>query len=74
MLNEFLALADDWISERADEPGVTWFRGAVREVANARNERQLGVAIGMAPRRLGKPCVGRCRRKSGLAPEPGLAA
>ena len=54
MLNEFLALADRWISERADEHGVTWFRGAIKDVANAQNERPLGVAIGLAPRRLGK--------------------
>ena len=54
MLNEFLALADRWISERTDERGVAWFRGAIKDVANASNERSLGVAIGLAPRRLGK--------------------
>ena len=54
MLNEFLALADRWISERTDERGVAWFRGAIKDVANASNERPLGVAIGLAPRRLGK--------------------
>ena len=54
MLNEFLALADRWISERADERGVTWFRSAIKDVANAQSERSLGVAIGLAPRRLGK--------------------
>ena len=54
MLNEFLALADGWISERTSEPGVTWFRGAIKDVANASSERPLSVAIGLAPRRLGK--------------------
>jgi hypothetical protein len=54
VLNEFLALADGWISERTDERGAAWFRGAINEVAKASNERPLSVAIGMAPRRLGK--------------------
>jgi len=54
VLNEFLALADGWIAERTGEPGLTWFRGAIREVANASTERPLSVAIGLAPRRLGK--------------------
>jgi hypothetical protein len=54
VLNEFIALADGWISERTSEPGVTWFRGAIRDVANASTERPLSVAVGLAPRRLGK--------------------
>ena len=54
MLNEFLPLADRWISERTDERGAAWFRGAINEVAKASNERPLSVAIGLAPRRLGK--------------------
>ena len=54
MLNEFLALADGWISERTDERGAGWFRSAINEVAKASNERSLSVAIGLAPRRLGK--------------------
>ena len=54
MLNEFLALADGWISERTDERGAAWFRGAINEVAKAASERPLSVAIGLAPRRLGK--------------------
>jgi hypothetical protein len=54
VLNEFLALADEWISERTDGRGVAWFRGAIKDVANASNDRPLGVAIGLAPRRLGK--------------------
>jgi hypothetical protein len=54
VLNEFLALADGWISERTDERGAAWFRSAINEVAKTSNERSLSVAIGMAPRRLGK--------------------
>jgi hypothetical protein len=54
VLNEFLALADGWIAERTGEPGLTWFRGAIRDVANASTERPLSVAIGLVPRRLGK--------------------
>jgi hypothetical protein len=54
VLNEFLALADGWISERTDERDAAWFRGAINEVAKASSERPLSVAIGLAPRRLGK--------------------
>jgi hypothetical protein len=54
VLNEFLATADGWISERTSEPGITWFRGAIKDVADASSERPLSVAIGLAPRRLGK--------------------
>ena len=54
MLNEFLALADEWISERTDERGIAWFRGAIKDVANTSNDRSLSFAIGLAPRRLGK--------------------
>ena len=54
VLNEFLATADGWISERTSEPGITWFRGAIKDVAYASTERPLSVAIGLAPRRLGK--------------------
>jgi hypothetical protein len=54
VLNEFLAMADGWIAERTDERGTVWFRGAISEVAKAATERPLSVAIGLAPRRLGK--------------------
>jgi hypothetical protein len=53
-MNEFLALADRWISERTDAAGIAWFRGAIKGVGDAPSERPLGVAIGLAPRRLGK--------------------
>src|SRR5882762_11804002 len=54
ILDGFLRLADAWISQRADDRGVAWFRGAVEDVMHAASERSLGVAIGLAPRRLGK--------------------
>jgi hypothetical protein len=54
ILDGFLRLADAWISERTDDRGVAWFRGAVHDVTHAASERALGVAIGLAPRRLGK--------------------
>ena len=54
MLNEFVTLADEWISERTDAPGAVWFRNAIKDVANMSTERPLSVAIGLAPRRLGK--------------------
>jgi hypothetical protein len=53
-MNEFLALADRWISQRTDPSGATWFRGAIKGVVDAPTERPLSVAIGLAPRRLGK--------------------
>ncbi len=66
MLNEFIALADGWISERTDERGLAWFRGALNDVAKSRDERPLSVAIGLAPRRLGKADL-RCLPAADLA-------
>src|SRR5216683_1841569 len=54
MLNEFLKLADEWISRRTDERDIIWFRSAIEGVSHASNERALSVAIGLASRRLGK--------------------
>jgi hypothetical protein len=53
-MNEFLVLADRWISERTDPSGAAWFRGAIKDIADAPSERPLSVAIGLVPRRLGK--------------------
>jgi hypothetical protein len=50
----FLKLADEWISQKTDDRGIAWFRGALRDVTHAANERALSVAIGLVPRRLGK--------------------
>jgi hypothetical protein len=54
VLDGFIQLAGEWVSQKADDRGVAWFRGAIRDVAHAANERPLSVAIGLAPRRLGK--------------------
>jgi hypothetical protein len=54
ILDGFLKLADDWISQKTDDRGTAWFRSAVCDVTHAANERALSVAIGLVPRRLGK--------------------
>jgi len=54
VLAGFLRLADEWIAQKSDPRGVAWFRGAIDGVAHGANDRTLGVAIGLAPRRLGK--------------------
>jgi hypothetical protein len=54
VLDGFLKLADEWIAQKTDDRGIAWFRGALRDVAHATNERALSVAIGLVPRRLGK--------------------
>jgi hypothetical protein len=54
LLAGFVALADMWIARTADDRGIAWFRNALDEVSRASGERALGVAIGLAPRRLGK--------------------
>ena len=53
-LKGFLELADAWISRATDHSGVSWFRGAIEANVSAGNDRALGMAIGLAPRRLGK--------------------
>ena len=53
VMQGFLGLADAWVLRAADARGMAWFRGAAVEVAHA-GDRALGVAIGLAPRRLGK--------------------
>jgi hypothetical protein len=54
VLNGFLKLADEWMSRKTDDRAIAWFRGAVHDVTHAATERALSVAIGLAPRRLGK--------------------
>jgi hypothetical protein len=54
LLDGFLALADEWIARTVSAGGTEWFRGAIRDVVHASSDRALGVAIGLAPRRLGK--------------------
>jgi hypothetical protein len=54
VMQGFLGLADAWVLRATDARGMAWFRGAVVEMAHAASDRVLGVAIGLAPRRLGK--------------------
>lgn len=54
VLDGFLALADEWIARAANEGGAAWFRGAINDIVHASTDRPLAVAIGLAPRRLGK--------------------
>jgi hypothetical protein len=54
VLDGFLELADAWISQKTDDRGIAWFRAAIHDVAHAAGERALGIAVGLAPRRLGK--------------------
>src|SRR5947207_7740832 len=54
LMQGFLGLADAWVLRATDDRGIAWFRGAVDEVSHAASDRALGVAIGLAPRRLGK--------------------
>jgi hypothetical protein len=54
LLDGFLALADQWIARTVSAGGTQWFRGAIHDVVHASSDRALGVAIGLAPRRLGK--------------------
>jgi hypothetical protein len=54
VLDGFLKLADQWISQKTDDRGIAWFRDAVRDVTHSANERALSIAIGLVPRRLGK--------------------
>src|ERR1700694_2459129 len=54
LLAGFLTLADGWIARAADDRGIASFRNALDEVSRASGDRALGVAIGLAPRRVGK--------------------
>ena len=54
LLDGFLTLADEWIARASDASGAEWFRGAINDIVHASSDRALGVAIGLAPRRLGK--------------------
>jgi hypothetical protein len=58
VLDGFLALADEWIARAADAAALAWFREAVDKVVHAANDRALGAAIGLAPRKLGRADLG----------------
>ncbi len=50
----FIALADDWISRAANENALTWFRETIGHIKRAPQGDPLAMAIGLAPRRLGR--------------------
>ena len=54
LLDGFLALADEWIARATDAAGLAWFRDAIDNVVHASSDRALGVAIGLAHRKLGR--------------------
>jgi hypothetical protein len=54
LLDGFLALADEWVARASGAAGAEWFRGAIDGVVHATSDRALDVAIGLAPRRLGR--------------------
>jgi hypothetical protein len=56
-LQGFLRLADAWVARSADDRGIAWFRGVIDEMARDAGDRALGMAIGLAPRRLGKAAL-----------------
>jgi hypothetical protein len=50
----FLVLAHEWIARAVNENAVSWFRSAIENVRGASGGNALAVAIGLAPRRVGK--------------------
>jgi hypothetical protein len=52
--NGFLTFVDSYVARSAREDALAWFRKAVRDVAAAPTDKNLAIAIGLAPRRVGK--------------------
>jgi len=50
----FIALADDWIARATNANAVSWFRETLHRVRQQTDGDALALAIGLAPRRLGK--------------------
>ena len=50
----FIALADEWISRATNENAVSWFRDTIERIRHESSGDKLAMAIGLAPRRLGK--------------------
>src|SRR6185312_8844594 len=73
LLDGFLALADEWVARAGSAAGSAWFREAIDGIVHATGDRALGVAIGLAPRRLGKADLGLTdddrRRAAALRPD-----
>jgi hypothetical protein len=50
----FVALADEWISRTVSESALSWFRDSLARIRQEPGSDAVAVAIGLAPRRLGK--------------------
>jgi len=50
----FIALADEWIARASNEGAASWFRETIEDIRHGAGGDRLAVAIGLAPRRLGK--------------------
>ncbi len=50
----FIALVDEWISRAANGNAVSWFRDTIERIRHESGGDKLAMAIGLAPRRLGK--------------------
>jgi hypothetical protein len=50
----FIALADEWISRAANDNAIFWFRDTIERIRYDAGGDKLAIAIGLAPRRLGK--------------------
>jgi len=50
----FIALADEWIARASNEGAASWFRETIEDIRHGAGGDRLAVAIGRAPRRLGK--------------------
>ena len=68
----FLALADEWISRAANENAVSWFRDTIERIRHESGGDKLAMAIGLAPRRLGKADLPLTLRRQGAG--DGVAA
>jgi hypothetical protein len=52
--DSFLALVDEWISRTANGNAASWFRDAIDRIKHEPDGDKVAIAIGLAPRRLGK--------------------
>jgi hypothetical protein len=54
MCDGFIALADDWIAHNTNANAISWFRETIGRIRQQPQSDALAIAIGLAPRRLGK--------------------
>jgi hypothetical protein len=50
----FIVLVDEWISRAGNENAVSWFHDTIEHIRHEPDGDKLAMAIGFAPRRLGK--------------------